>query len=180
MGIKSLKSLVRRPQLNVFKLSILKNFNISDTMMTIIYSFGDTFNVLLVEVMFLIQERNQTNKKNTLLFWKKISVRSKLCVLCNGISDSILVGSSKVFKFVSVLVENKSWHSLNSFLACNVTCFIYINLKTSFLKQMVPANVQYWTGIKICLLVDFDRNKSPARLEPCTLAASKCCIDYTV
>ena len=119
----------------------------------------------------------------------------KLCVLCNGISDSILVGSSKVFKFVSVLVENKSWHSLNSFLACNVACFIYINLKTSFFKANGSGLcAKFYSGLihrvayeknhstilnkdtNVFLLVEIDRNKSSATLQPCKQIVVKCCI----
>ena len=61
-----------------------------------------------------------------------IFILANLCVLCNGASDSVLISTSKIFKSFSVFIEDKGWHGLDSFFACDLLCLIHINLGKCF------------------------------------------------
>ena len=78
-------------------------------------------------------KKSKSSKIN--LFCGSISLRWKFvvnsCVLCNCASDSVLIGSSEIFKSFSVLIEDECWHGLNSFFTSNLLCLIHINLENN-------------------------------------------------
>ena len=89
--------------------------------------------------------------RNRIVMWLLRVRRQDSCVLSNGIANSVLIGSSKVFKFVSIFIKNKCWHSLNSFFACNVTCFIHIDLKN--LVSLIISYLRGWVTVGRRLMV---------------------------